>query len=126
MFATPSGRTYKWKTDATYSQPAYLVECEGGRRVSGPLVTFQCGPGEGGSMDSEVVEDGNGPLLRVATRLLPVIDQILVSWVIMERERRLMTTPSSSPPWSGSFPSFVSPTPSPFSLLSFGLSSPSV
>lgn len=128
MFATPDGRTYKWKTDATYGQPAYLVECDGGRRVSGPLVTFHYGAGSGSTgmetetgakgLERDACEDGAvapSSSLRVATRLLPVIDQILVSWVIMEKERRSMGMPSSASSSSSPSSSAPSPLTSPFS-----------
>ncbi|KIM30068.1 hypothetical protein M408DRAFT_15688 [Serendipita vermifera MAFF 305830] len=92
MFATPDGRTYKWKTDTRFSMPAELVECDAGRRVSGSLVTFLPG-----CQDED--DDGKRPgTLRVSTRLLPVIDQIIVSWVIMERERRIISTSSADQP----------------------------
>jgi hypothetical protein len=75
MFAAPDGRIYKWKSDV--DSPAELVECEAGYRISRPLVTFQSG----------LLHDGTSSL-RIATCVLPIIDHIVVSWVIMERERR--------------------------------------
>lgn len=91
MFATPDGRTYKWKTDSQFSAPAELVECDEGRRVSGPLVVFQPG-----------YQQDAKSTLRVATRLLPIIDQIIVTWVIMERERRTLSSISARSSTSGS------------------------
>ena len=96
MFATPDGRTYKWKTDTQFSSPAELVECDAGRRVSGSLVTFQSGSQHGSGC-----AQGLGSL-RIATRLLPIIDQIIVSWVIMEKERRSLSLSRSRSSSSGS------------------------
>jgi hypothetical protein len=141
MFATPDGRTYKWKTDTNYSEPAHLVECDGGNRVSGPLVTFHLGTGrvqggaavererrdDAGVFGERVMRDEMPPSsssLRVATRLLPVIDQILVSWVIMEKERRSMAMAHFASPSKSSFSSSIpSPSSSTFSSLSSGSSS---
>lgn len=82
MFAAPDGHIYKWKADVDF--PAELVECEDGRRISGRLVTFQNGSIYGG-MSS----------LRISTSVLHIIDHIIVSWVIMERERRLHESETS-------------------------------
>lgn len=81
MFATADGRVYKWKADV--GAPAYLIECEEGRRVSAPLVTFQEG------------KDGEMSCLNISTCVLGIVDQIIVTWIIMERERRLHCTPPS-------------------------------
>ncbi|KAG8806159.1 hypothetical protein FRC18_006265 [Serendipita sp. 400] len=77
MFASSEGKIYKWKAYKDY--PVELVECEDGRRISHPLVTYH-----------EAAEgDGGFAHLRVSTSVLPIIDQVIVSWVIMERERRV-------------------------------------
>ncbi|CCA74768.1 hypothetical protein PIIN_08726 [Serendipita indica DSM 11827] len=77
MFAAADGRIFKWKANG--NAPVELIQCERGRRVSTPLVTYQ----------EANPEEGTAACLHVSTSLLSMIDQVIVSWVIMERDRRL-------------------------------------
>ncbi|PVF92849.1 hypothetical protein CPB86DRAFT_147247 [Serendipita vermifera] len=103
MFATSDGKIYKWRTEPRPTHPSYatvpdssshlsvptlqLVELHPSRHSSGPpLVTFRHGD-----------ESMNRPSsLHVSTSVLSIIDQIVVSWVIMERERRCIMAASKS------------------------------
>jgi hypothetical protein len=101
MFATSDGKIYKWRTEPRPIQSSYsnapdshlsvptlqLVELHPSRQSSGPpLVTFRHG-------DASMNRPSS---LRVSTSVLSIIDQIVVSWVIMERERRCIIAASKS------------------------------